>query len=129
MTATVISLSLARRRQGRTRPTPLEIRRLLFRTPAPTAPLDFLLATDHLTATEMVAWWRFRFSLWINGPVPNDIAALARAARVTPRRWAKLEPRFAQLFERTHAGAWTDRDLIAARDLIVGNVNCLMVSE
>lgn len=60
---------------------------------------DFLRDTAHLTAEESGAYIQFLARLWISdGRLSDDDKMLARIARLTRGRWAKVRPILAPLF-------------------------------
>lgn len=53
---------------------------------------DYLRDTPHLSVEEHGAYLLLLMALWTKGTLPASPDALARVARVTPYRWAKLAP-------------------------------------
>lgn len=59
--------------------------------------------TLHLTTEQIGAYVLLLGAMWnAGGKLPNDPAMLARIARVSPKRWAKVWPGLMPFFEFDH---------------------------
>jgi uncharacterized protein YdaU (DUF1376 family) len=63
-------------------------------------PADFLSGTLHLTTEQVGAYTLIFLAMWTaGGSLPNDPAKLARIARLSPQRWARVGADVLQFFQ------------------------------
>lgn len=80
---------------------------------------DYLAATSRLSAEQHGAYLLLIMDYWLNGPLPDDDAALAQVAHLPLEQWSKHRPSIARFFAIGN-GEWRhyriDKELLAARD-------------
>jgi uncharacterized protein YdaU (DUF1376 family) len=81
---------------------------------------DWLAGTAHLSLECQGAYKRLCDHEWIDGPLPNDPAKLARLLGVTPRRFAAIWRDLAEHFKLTPQGYWYNDRLEREREIQEG---------
>lgn len=71
---------------------------------------DFDMDTGSWTATQVGVYFRLLMHEWVNGPLPNSMAQLARIARVDVRNMAKMwSAEIAKKFTTDDAGMYVNK--------------------
>ena len=78
---------------------------------------DYLADTTHLGALQSGAYLHLIMHYWQHGGLPDDEAAIARIARLTPTEWRRVRPTLAAFFYDGWKHKRIDEELAHAADV------------